>query len=138
MLNCPTPEAMEHLFSELLADTVTATALHAITNAFLIYKGSKASETFLSETIKSSTISTTGIAAGMSMEMLLNQVAWAGGPPTYALVFVTSFSTRAIAKRLFNRADSITWVLNSNAHLESLTIHLTNQRRPIKNPQAAF
>ena len=82
--------AMENFFGELFGSSVTATALHAITNSFLVYKGPKASEAFLTDTIKSSSISVVGFASGMSMEMILNQIAWIGDPPTSVLVFAAS------------------------------------------------
>jgi hypothetical protein len=115
------PAAMENFFGELLGSAATATAIHAVTNAFLVYKGSKASEAFLADTIKSSSVSVVGFASGMSVEMILNQIAWIGGPPTCALVFATSFSTRAIAKRVLKRGDSTAWVLSTNDNLETLT-----------------
>ncbi len=113
--------AMENLFEELLGSTVATAAIHTITNAFLVYKGSKDSEAFILDTIKTSSSSVAGLMTGMSVEMLLNQVAWIGGPPTSALVFATSFSTRAIAKRVLQRGDSTSWVLGINKSLDRLT-----------------
>ncbi|MGE4519928.1 MAG: hypothetical protein AB7E04_10530 [Desulfobacteraceae bacterium] len=115
------PEAMGNFFGELLGSTVSTAAIHAITNAFLVYKGSKASAAFISETIKSSSISAIGFASGMSVEMILNQIAWIGGPPTTVLVFATSFSTRAIAKRILKRGESTEWVMNTNNNLIKMT-----------------
>ncbi len=118
------PGAMENLFGELLGSTLTAAAVHAITNSFLVYKGSKVSEMLLADTTKSTTSSAAGFASGMSVEMILNQVAWIGGPPTSTLVFAASFSTRAIIKRVLEREDSTSWVLGINKKIGVLTERL--------------
>ena len=114
--------AIENFLGELLGFSAATTAIHAITNAFLVYKGSKASEAFLSDTARSSLLSTTGGATGMGVEMILNQIAWIGGFSTSVLVFITSLSTRAIAKRVLKRGDAVDWVSNVNKNLEHLTI----------------
>lgn len=114
--------ALENLFGELLGSAVTTAALHAIVNGFLVYKGAKQAESFLSDTLKSASVSVVGIASGMSVEMVLNQVAWIGGFPTSALVFVTSFSTRAIAKRIIKRGDATAWALQSNKDLDKIIL----------------
>ncbi len=115
------PDALENFFGELFGAAVTTTALHAMVNGFLLYKGAKSSEEFWEDTITSSAVSLGGLTAGMGVEAALNQFAILGGPPTYALVFATAFSTRAILKRLVGRGDAVEWANGSNKQLAALT-----------------
>ena len=119
------PECLEHFFGELLGSALTTTALHAITNGFLVYKGAKDASAFWGDTLRSSSVSLTGLTAGMTAEAILHKVAWLGGFPTFALVFATSFTTRAIAKRLLKRGDLVKWLRAENRNLD-VTIYGLN------------
>ena len=114
------PEAITNLFGELFGASVTIAAIHGLVNAFLVYKGAKAADRFLAETVEQTVVSTGAIAAGLSVELVLNQISLVGGPPTYALVFGTSMATRGILKRVASRQDYVSWLRVQNAHLASL------------------
>ena len=100
--------------------SVAVAALHDLVNAFLIYKGAKAADRFLADTVEQTAISTGAIAAGLSLELVLNQISLIGGPPTYALVFCTSVATRGILRRVARRQDYVSWLRAQNTHLGSL------------------
>ena len=114
------PEALSNLFEELFGATIAVAALHGLVNAFLVYKGAKAADRFLADTVEHTAISTGAIAAGLSLELVLNQISIVGGPPMYALVFCTSIATRAVLKRVARRQDYVSWLRVQNAHLASL------------------
>ena len=114
------PEALSNLFGELFGASVAVVALHGLVNAFLVYKGAKAADRFLADTVEQTAISTGAIAAGLSLELVLNQISLIGGPPTYALVFCTSMATRGILRRVARRQDYVSWLRAQNAHLENL------------------
>ncbi|MCH8351518.1 MAG: hypothetical protein IIB29_14790 [Chloroflexi bacterium] len=114
------PEALSNLFGELFGASVAVAALHGLVNAFLVYKGAKAADRFLADTVEQTAVSTGAIAAGLSLELVLNQISMIGGPPTYALVFCTSMATRAVLKRVARRQDYVSWLRVQNAHLASL------------------
>ncbi len=113
-------EALSRFFGELFRANVTAAALHLLANAFLVYKGAKTADRFLADTVEQTAISTGAIAAGMSLELVLNQISVIGGPPTYALVFCTSMATRGLLRRVAKRQDYVSWLRVQNAHLKSL------------------
>ena len=114
------PEALTNLFRELFGASVAVAALHGLVNAFLIYKGAKAANRFLADTVQQTAVSTGAIAAGMSLELVLRQISVIGGPPTYALVFCTSMATRGVLKRVARRQDYVSWLRVQNAHLASI------------------
>ena len=114
------PEALSNLFGELFGAGIAVAALHGLVNAFLVYKGAKAADRFLADTVEQTAVSTGAIAAGLSLELVLNQISMIGGPPTYALVFCTSMATRQILKRVARRQDYVSWLTVQNAHLASL------------------
>jgi len=114
------PEALTNLFGELFGATVAVAALHGLVNAFLVYKGAKAADRFLADTVEQTAVSTGAIAAGLSLELVLNQISIVGGPPTYALVFCTSMATRGVLKRVARRQDYVSWLRVQNEHLANL------------------
>jgi len=114
------PEALSNLFGELFGASVAVAALHGLVNAFLVYKGAKAADRFLADTVEQTAISTGAIASGLSLELVLNHISMVGGPPTYALVFCTSMATRGILKRVARRQDYVAWLRSQNAHLANL------------------
>ena len=114
------PEALSNLFGELLGASVAVAALHGLVNAFLVYKGAKAADRFLTDTVEETAVSTGAIAAALSLELVLNQISMMGGPPTYALGFCTSMATRGVLKRVARRQDYVSWLRVQNAHLATL------------------
>jgi hypothetical protein len=71
-LNNVGPEAIEHLFGELLGGTVVAAALHGLVNGFLLYKGSKDFTEAYADTIASTSLSAAGIGIGILASTLTN------------------------------------------------------------------
>ena len=122
------PAALSNLFGELFGASVAVASLHGLVNAFLVYKGAKAADRFLADTMEQTAVSTGAIGVGLSLELVLNQISMIGGPPTYALVFCTSMATRGILKRVARRQDYVSWLKVQNAHLVSLNSHLAAAR----------
>ena len=118
------PEALSNLFGELFGAGVSVAALHGLVNAFLVYKGAKAADRFLADTVEQTAVSTGAIAAGLSLELVLNHISMIGGPPTYALVFCTTMATRGVLMRVARRQDYVSWLRVQNAHLASLNDHI--------------
>ena len=118
------PEALTNLFGELFGAVVPVAVLHGLVNAFLVYKGAKAADRFLSDTTEQTVISTGAIAAGMSLELVLNHISVIGAPPAYALVFCTSLATRGVLKRVAKRQDYVSWLREQNEHLVNLNKQL--------------
>jgi len=118
------PEALSNLFGQLFGAGVAIAALHGLVNAFLIYKGAKAANSFLADTVEQTAVSTGAVAAGMSGELVLNQISMFGGPPAYALVICTTMGTRGVLKRVARRQDYVSWLREQNAHLASLNDRL--------------
>ena len=118
------PEALSNLFGELFGAGVAVAALHGLVNAFLVYKGAKAADRFLADTVEQTAVSTGAILAGMSLELVLSHISVVGGPPAYALIFCTSMATRGILKRVARRQDYVSWLRVHNAHLASLNNQL--------------
>lgn len=118
------PEALENFFGELFGAALTTTALHSLVGAFLVYKKAKTADQFLSGLAESSSVSLAGLSSGMGVELILNQVAWVGGVPTYAFVFVSSFTVRAVAKRMLKRGSSVAWLSGTNGDLDALILRL--------------
>jgi len=114
------PGALSNLFGELFGVSVATALLHGLANAFLVYKGAKAADRFLADTVEQTAVSTGAIASGMSLELLLNHISMLGGPPTYALVICTSMATKGILKRVVRRQDYVSWLKVQNTHLEDL------------------
>ncbi|HEY4260359.1 MAG TPA: hypothetical protein VGM98_09370 [Schlesneria sp.] len=71
-LNNVGPEALGHLFDELLGGTLTAGALHALANGFLWYKGAKDFSDSFADTLASTALSSTGICIGLLASTLTN------------------------------------------------------------------
>ncbi len=111
------PEALEHLFSQLLGAGVSAAALHGLVHGFLIYKGAKTASTFLVDTASQTGLTISGIAAGMGIEAVLSKLAFVGGVPTYVLVLSTSITTRAVLRRVLSRRGYVDWLAEQNRML---------------------
>ena len=111
---------LTNLFGELFGASLATASLHGLANAFLVYKGAKTADRFLADTVEQTAVSTGAIAAGLSLELVLNQISMIGGPPTYALIICTSMATRGILKRVVRRQDYVSWLKVQNAHLKDL------------------
>lgn len=111
------PEALEHLFGQLLGAGISAAALHGLVHGFLIYKGAKSASSFLSETVSQTGLTISGIAAGMGVEAVLSKLAFVGGVPTYVLVLSTSITTRAVLQRVLSRRGYVDWLAEQNRAL---------------------
>lgn len=112
------PEALEHLFGQLLGAGVSAAALHGLVHSFLIYKGAKSASSFLGDTASQTGLTVSGLAAGMGIETVLSKLAWVGGVPTYVLVLSTSITTRAMLQRVLSRQGYVDWLDQRNGVLE--------------------
>lgn len=62
---------LQHFLGELLGDVGNPAALHAITNAFLLYKGAKERRAGIEDTLYGSTISAGGLLVGSAVDQLL-------------------------------------------------------------------
>jgi len=89
------PEALEHLFGELLGDIAMAGSLHAVVNGFLLYKGAKEFEEAMADTAFATAISGAGFTAAMVTEFIL-EASRLGGP---ACILV-GVGTRAFLSRV--------------------------------------
>lgn len=111
------PEALENFFGELLGASLTIAALHAIANGFLLYKGAKSLDEFLIDTLADTSISTGAVAAGIGVELILNNIALIGGIPTIALSLCTTIIARQLLYRFVNRFEYVEWLEEQNSHL---------------------
>lgn len=116
--------AIENLFSELFAASLTVAALHTLVNGFLLYKGAKNFEEFFGDTLEQSAISTTAIGAGVGTEALITEISTLGGPALMVLVLGSTITTRAILKRIANRQSYVGWLDTQNAYLNQLILKL--------------
>lgn len=105
---------MDGLFGDMFGAAVPTLVLHSMVNAFLVYKGAKEVDSFLSDTALQTTISTIGVGSGMVAERLLQKLSFAGGLPTMLLVTSVSMATRAIITRIVNRNDYVNWLSEEN------------------------
>lgn len=120
------PEALEHLFGQLLGAGISAAALHGLVNGFLIYRGSKDAANFLGDTASQTGLTLSGIAAGMSVEAVLSKMAFIGGVPTYVLVLSTSITTRAVLQRVLSRRGYVEWLAEQN---RSIALRFDDRQR---------
>lgn len=84
------PEALEHLFDELLGGTLAAGALHALANGFLWYKGAKDFSNAYVDTVANTSLSAAGVGIALLAETLTNST---------PLSAVVAFSGRAMLSR---------------------------------------
>lgn len=113
-------DGLANFFTEFLGTSLTASALYALANGFLWYKGSKNSEQFFKDTIGQSVISTGALAAGYSVEAILTELAMLGGVPSYVLVLGTTITTRAILNRIASRENYVEWLRIQNVKFNKL------------------
>jgi len=114
------PEAISNLFGALFGASVPSAALHTLVNGFLVYKGAKTVASFLPDTIEQTAISTGGLAAGMSLELLLNKISMIGGPPTFILTLCASGATRGVLKRFAKRQGYVSCLREQTIYLKNL------------------
>jgi len=106
-------EGLEELFEQLLGSAMPASfALHGLINAFLVYKGAKEADEYLSDTALQASISTMASGTGLAVDALLHKLSWIGGVPTAILVTTTSMASRAIIKRVVNRNEYVGFGIN--------------------------
>lgn len=106
------------LFNSLAGATLTAAVLHTLVETFLVYKGAKESQFLLQNITEETACTSGGILAGMSVELLLQKLALAGGISSFGLIFITSITTRSILKRVMSRRDHVSFLHESNSNLE--------------------
>jgi len=117
-------EALQNFFGELFSGTLSAAALHAAVNGYLMYKGAKDATAFIEDTAISSFISGGGICSGMVVENVMRKMSLAGGLPTFVVVFATSITTRMILRRIADRRHFVKWAQDSNINTGHLVLSL--------------
>lgn len=117
------PRAIEHLFGQLLISGASAAVLHGLVNGFMLYKGAKDASSFLCDTTSETSLTVSGIAAGMGVEAVLSRLALIGGVPTYVLVLTTSITTRSVLKRVLSRRGYVQWLDEQNQALSARIDH---------------
>jgi len=113
-------DAIANFFSEILGSSITAASLHLLANAFLMHKGAKNSEQFIYDTLEQTVISSGAITTGMTVELILTNIAKVGGIPSYILVWGPTITTREILRRIANRQTYIDWLKIQNYELNRL------------------
>lgn len=116
------PDELAHLFNEWFAGSVSAACLHAMANAFLVYKGNKTLAAAMEATAVSSAISAPGIAAAQTAAWLSSssKIALLSGHPVIAAV-ISGMVVRAIAKSWYESRETIISLLKRETeHCEML------------------
>ena len=118
------PQAMEHLFDELLGGTVAAASLHALANGFLWYKGAKDFSDAYVDTVANTTLSAAGMGIGLLAETLSNST---------PLSAVVAFGGRAVLSRFarsrWNFADFLEESIESS-EIQVAALHRLGIREP--------
>ena len=123
------PDELVHLFDEWFAGSISAACLHAMANAFLVYKGSKTIGAATEATVVSAALSAPGIAAAQIAAWLASntKLALISGHPVIAAV-AAGMLTRAIAKNWYDSRENTLTVLEREAvHNEILIRALAYQ-----------
>lgn len=124
------PNEIVHLFDEWFAGSISAACLHAMANAFLVYKGSKTVGTATEATVVSTAVSAPGIAAAQLAAWLATntKLAFISGHPVIAAV-TAGMLTRAVAKNWYDSRENTLAILQREAmHNETLTRALGSGR----------
>ncbi len=100
----------ENFFSEYFKQAGTAATLHSITNAFIVYKGSKEIDEWFGRTVDSTCITAGASGLTMLVEMALRYGQISAGP----LSIVTSITARMFLRRIFDRRHFVEWIEDSN------------------------
>lgn len=122
-LNNVGPDEMVHLFEEWFAGSISAAGIHAMANAFLVYRGNKTIEEGTEDTIVSAALSAPGIGAAQIAAWLATHtnVALISGHPVIAAV-TTGMLVRAVAKSWYDsRGNTLTVLQREANHNELLT-----------------
>ncbi len=120
------PDEVAHLFSEWFGGTLSAACLHAMANAFLVYKGSKTTSAGMEGTLVSTAISAPGVAAaqGTAWWAASSKLAILSGHPVIAAI-ASGMATRLVVRKWYDsRANTSSVLAQESKHLEHLTMSL--------------
>lgn len=124
------PEGMSHLFQELLGGTVAVGCLHALSNAFLAYKGAKDVSSAAGDTVISTALSAPGVVAAQLTDLALAKLALPvlSTNPVFLTVGV-GLLTRAVAKSWYDSRDGLSQTMADQAGHTRLLIRAIKSHR---------
>lgn len=110
------PEQLSNLFDQLLGGAISAACLHALSNAFLVYKGEKDVAAGARDTTFSLALSAPGLAAANLTSLALSKVSLPllSAHPVFAAIAVGMFA-RAVAKSWYESRESAATLLRGEA-----------------------
>ena len=117
------PEQITHLFEEWMGGTVSSAALHAMANAFLVYKGSKSFDAAAEDTLISTALSAPAIAAANGTSLLVTKLGLpllASNPVIAAIA--AGMLTRAVTKAWYRSRESMSQVVRREVEHNELLI----------------
>ena len=108
------PEQLAHLFNEWFGGTLTATCLHGMANAFLVYKGKKAISAATESTLVSTLITAPGVAAAQTSAWLTAklQLAFLSAHPVITAV-AAGMLARAVTKQWYESREATVSVIDN-------------------------
>lgn len=125
----------EHFFAELFGDALQPAVLHAMANAFLLYKGAKDRRLAVEDTLYSAGLSAGGLFAAAGTDQLLGHglllldlqdaAALMSGPVGGILLLGVSLGTRAVLRRILDRRSVVRRLTTGNSHLAALCTRLS-------------
>jgi hypothetical protein len=125
-----TQAPFEHFFGELLGDALNPAIVHALANAFLLYKGAKDRRTAVEDTLYSAGLSAGGLLAATTVDQLLGHglflldlhdaAALLSGPVGGFLLLGVSMGSRALLIRILDRRFVVVRLAAGNDHLAAL------------------
>lgn len=110
------PDQLSHLFNEWFGGTLTVACIHGMVNAFLVYKGSKTVAAATEAAVRSTALSTPGVAAASGTAFLLakTKIALISGHPVIAAV-AAGMLARAVTKQWYEARETTASVLQREA-----------------------
>lgn len=116
------PEQLSNFFNQVFGGTLSAACLHAMSNAFLVYKNSKSISAAAMDAAISTALSAPGVVAANSTSLLLSKVAlpMLSAHPVFAAV-AAGMLARTVAKSWYDSREQVQNLLKNEAeHLELL------------------
>jgi hypothetical protein len=120
------PDELAHIFGQWFGGTLSAACLHAMANAFLVYKGSKTATAGFEGAIVSTAISAPGVAVaqGTAWWASGSKIAALSGHPILAAI-ASGMIARTIVKKWYeSREGTVALLAHESIHTSELVVSL--------------